>query len=70
MLHEWSDDEKMTFAWALGKALWRRRHMGTEQVVRSPQVMSVGMGCSQEWHEVIWLGHIQGALEMYCRAVL
>lgn len=28
MLHEWSDDEKMTFAWSLGKALWRRRHRG------------------------------------------
>lgn len=31
MLHVWSDDEQMTFAWILGKALWRRRHMGTEQ---------------------------------------
>lgn len=79
MLHEWSDDEKMTFPWILEEALWRRRNMGTEPRVSSPYVMAVGMGGITGYSQGMAYSHFVWStfwepwkvmLQMYFRAAL
>lgn len=75
VLHEWSDGEKMTFAWTLRKPLWRRTHMDTglcrwwQLVWKDSQGRSQGMAQSHfGWStfRVPW----KMRLKMYFRAVL
>lgn len=79
MLHGWSDDEKMTFAWILEEALWGRRHMGTKPRVSSPYTMAVSMGGNTGYSQGMAYGHFVWStfwepwkvrLQMYFRAAL